>query len=222
MAIDVECRNCGKKLRVKDELGGKKGKCPGCGAIIDIRLPEEADEIHAEDQTAAKEMEKASGNSVMPVIGWTLFVFFFLSILIDVLIYRLYERYELFIVILAWLSVCFSGVGVFGSWVFVLVDGLVNKLDVLKYSKLELSMTDRSSVACWVIACIFFWIIFYPMYLIKRPKLVRAARRTILEGLYMNDEEKQALKRNYRRRSSIYWAIVLIILAALVIWVAFF
>jgi hypothetical protein len=39
MAIDIECQSCGKKLRVKDELAGKKGKCPGCGAIIDIPAP---------------------------------------------------------------------------------------------------------------------------------------------------------------------------------------
>ena len=28
------CPNCGKELRVKDELAGKKGKCPGCGNTI--------------------------------------------------------------------------------------------------------------------------------------------------------------------------------------------
>src|SRR5215510_11673694 len=30
MAISVVCDNCGKRLNVKDELVGKKVKCPGC------------------------------------------------------------------------------------------------------------------------------------------------------------------------------------------------
>ena len=32
MAIDFTCVKCQKKLRVKDELTGKHGKCPKCGA----------------------------------------------------------------------------------------------------------------------------------------------------------------------------------------------
>ncbi len=31
----VTCSTCGKKMRVKDELRGKKVKCPGCGGVID-------------------------------------------------------------------------------------------------------------------------------------------------------------------------------------------
>jgi serine/threonine protein kinase len=34
--IAVACSRCGKSLRVKDELAGKKGKCPECGAVIRI------------------------------------------------------------------------------------------------------------------------------------------------------------------------------------------
>ena len=32
--INVECPQCGKKLRVRDEQAGKKGKCPGCGNVL--------------------------------------------------------------------------------------------------------------------------------------------------------------------------------------------
>jgi hypothetical protein len=32
MPITAECGGCGKRLRVKDELVGKRIKCPGCGA----------------------------------------------------------------------------------------------------------------------------------------------------------------------------------------------
>ncbi len=36
MAIAVECAHCGKQLKVKDELAGKKGKCPQCQNLIQI------------------------------------------------------------------------------------------------------------------------------------------------------------------------------------------
>lgn len=35
MAITVSCR-CGKKLAVRDELAGRKGKCPACGSVLSI------------------------------------------------------------------------------------------------------------------------------------------------------------------------------------------
>jgi phage FluMu protein Com len=36
VAIAVECAHCGKQLKVKDELAGKKGKCPQCQNLIQI------------------------------------------------------------------------------------------------------------------------------------------------------------------------------------------
>lgn len=32
MAIEFRCENCDKKLKVKDELAGKRIKCPDCGS----------------------------------------------------------------------------------------------------------------------------------------------------------------------------------------------
>ncbi|MCG8584301.1 MAG: hypothetical protein MI757_06275 [Pirellulales bacterium] len=34
--IQVECSECGAKLKVKDELAGRSGKCPKCGARVQI------------------------------------------------------------------------------------------------------------------------------------------------------------------------------------------
>ena len=34
MTIAVECAHCGKLLKVKDELAGKKGKCPQCQKVL--------------------------------------------------------------------------------------------------------------------------------------------------------------------------------------------
>ncbi|MDQ7780835.1 MAG: hypothetical protein RDV41_14155, partial [Planctomycetota bacterium] len=38
MAITVSCA-CGKVMSVPDSLAGKKGKCPGCQAVITIPVP---------------------------------------------------------------------------------------------------------------------------------------------------------------------------------------
>src|SRR5262249_18516041 len=35
MPIKLSC-DCGKKLQVKDDLAGKKVKCPGCGAVVPV------------------------------------------------------------------------------------------------------------------------------------------------------------------------------------------
>ena len=37
--ITFACSTCQKKFSVKDELGGKKGKCPGCGQLVAIPSP---------------------------------------------------------------------------------------------------------------------------------------------------------------------------------------
>src|SRR5688572_4689473 len=38
--ISFTCSHCGKKLKVKDELAGKKVKCPGCAQSVSV--PEQA------------------------------------------------------------------------------------------------------------------------------------------------------------------------------------
>lgn len=39
MAISILCPGCQKKLKVKDELAGKRVKCPGCGQVIVVPVP---------------------------------------------------------------------------------------------------------------------------------------------------------------------------------------
>lgn len=50
MPILLACA-CGKKMKARDELAGKKVKCPGCGAAVAVPLPEE----EAEPEIAAVE-----------------------------------------------------------------------------------------------------------------------------------------------------------------------
>ena len=38
MPIQVSC-NCGRSLRVKDELAGRKVRCPGCEAVLPVPKP---------------------------------------------------------------------------------------------------------------------------------------------------------------------------------------
>jgi len=37
--IEVKCLQCGKSMKVKPEMAGKKGKCPVCSKIINIPDP---------------------------------------------------------------------------------------------------------------------------------------------------------------------------------------
>ena len=57
MAIEFQCPECGRNIRVKEELGGQKGKCPKCGKIIRIPVvdifPEEAQDIYEKDHYVA-------------------------------------------------------------------------------------------------------------------------------------------------------------------------
>ena len=56
MSITFQC-DCGKKLQVADHYAGKKGRCPSCGATLDI--PDESNaevpskELRASDFDAA-------------------------------------------------------------------------------------------------------------------------------------------------------------------------
>lgn len=60
MSIVFRC-DCGRQLQVKDEFAGKKGKCPSCGAEVDIPDQETAAEREAaerrERETAATDFE---------------------------------------------------------------------------------------------------------------------------------------------------------------------
>jgi len=36
MAVELECPRCRRKLRVPDSAAGRRGKCPSCGAFVDV------------------------------------------------------------------------------------------------------------------------------------------------------------------------------------------
>src|SRR4051812_39861486 len=67
MAIKVVC-DCGKKLNVKDELEGKRIKCPDCGESLTV-----GDE-HATPSKPTKAKAKKGGMMMWLVLGLGFFV----------------------------------------------------------------------------------------------------------------------------------------------------
>lgn len=53
--IETSCPGCGKRLRVRDEAAGKRGKCPHCGAVVNVSRSDEAGSMAAMEALAAKE-----------------------------------------------------------------------------------------------------------------------------------------------------------------------
>ena len=47
MPIAVSC-GCGRSLRVKDEFGGRRVRCPGCGTAISVPKPETGPDVEDE------------------------------------------------------------------------------------------------------------------------------------------------------------------------------
>ncbi len=70
--IAFACPRCGKQARVKDEMAGKQGKCPGCGHAITVppRLPERRDPPLAGKEDKG---EKKKGTSTLTKVLATVF-----------------------------------------------------------------------------------------------------------------------------------------------------
>jgi predicted RNA-binding Zn-ribbon protein involved in translation (DUF1610 family) len=57
MAISVACPSCERELKVKDELAGRKVKCPGCGEAVTIPASEEEEEPAVKKRRSEEEDE---------------------------------------------------------------------------------------------------------------------------------------------------------------------
>jgi hypothetical protein len=68
MAITVVC-DCGKEFKVKDELAGKKVKCPACQTVLTVPQPEEemaeGPPPKARKQPAAVEEDEDQGDEII-------------------------------------------------------------------------------------------------------------------------------------------------------------
>jgi dienelactone hydrolase len=65
MPIRTDCSSCGKKLKVRDELIGKKIKCPGCGMVFLAQAAAEATALTAEE--ARSDLKKPAQDARKPV-----------------------------------------------------------------------------------------------------------------------------------------------------------
>lgn len=45
MALKIACSKCNARLQVREELAGKKVKCPKCTAVVPVPLPETVEEV---------------------------------------------------------------------------------------------------------------------------------------------------------------------------------
>lgn len=55
MAIEFRCSQCDKKLKVKDELAGKKIKCPGCGDATAVPAAKTAEKQELDPELGASD-----------------------------------------------------------------------------------------------------------------------------------------------------------------------
>ena len=60
MAIDFQCKHCGKRIEAPDKLAGKRGKCPKCRATLVIPEPaqEEGDPLRLQPLDMNEEQER--------------------------------------------------------------------------------------------------------------------------------------------------------------------
>ena len=72
MPIPVQCQNCGKSMKVKDDMAGKRGKCPQCGSVIEVPMagpPPQAAPQQMPPQAAPPQMPPQGGAVGTPVVA---------------------------------------------------------------------------------------------------------------------------------------------------------
>lgn len=59
MPISVACGDCGKRYSIKDELAGKKFRCKGCEAIVEVPSADEPDDEYEDADGDAEDYDDA-------------------------------------------------------------------------------------------------------------------------------------------------------------------
>jgi predicted RNA-binding Zn-ribbon protein involved in translation (DUF1610 family) len=65
MAIEFQCTSCQRQLRVGDALGGKRGKCPHCGSLVQVPVASTARPSANAPQSQSVRGAAAQGGNVM-------------------------------------------------------------------------------------------------------------------------------------------------------------
>jgi len=72
MKITVECGGCSKRFQADEKHAGKRGKCPSCGALIEVPVPVPAAPEPVADEVGSlldEELPTASAPSAQPATG---------------------------------------------------------------------------------------------------------------------------------------------------------
>jgi hypothetical protein len=133
MSIKLECMACGRNLRVKDDMAGRKARCPGCSKVMTVpavveELPvvdddEEVPEVDDEEAPAARPRPRRrrarlpSGGGGMPAwlapLGLALLLFAIGTACLIIAINSDYYQF-LFGCILCWILGAFAIMRMFG------------------------------------------------------------------------------------------------------------
>jgi hypothetical protein len=69
MSISVECPGCKRQLKAKDELAGKRVKCPGCGQLLVVpRVPSASPQASPTTTAARKSVPGRSRQPTVPPV----------------------------------------------------------------------------------------------------------------------------------------------------------
>jgi hypothetical protein len=66
MPIPITCGACGRKLKVKDELAGKRVRCPDCRETVAVPKPQEDDDTFLDDLAQASESGEEMDEMELP------------------------------------------------------------------------------------------------------------------------------------------------------------
>src|SRR5206468_6783260 len=68
-SLRVACPGCGKRLRVKAALKGKRLKCPGCSNLITVPVEEQPESHHAPQQPESHNPPPQPGGVPWALVG---------------------------------------------------------------------------------------------------------------------------------------------------------
>lgn len=96
------------------------------------------------------------------------------------------------------------------TWFMVGIDARNLKVKELKYSSLKLSPYDRFNAGEWFAGCVLLWLIYFPMYLIKRQKLARSVYETISGDKYLSPEERKKYNKKGNIERFVIWGLIIL------------
>jgi hypothetical protein len=179
--------------------------CPKCGGNLDGAVAHTSGSDPSADSTAPEPSPPAQTNFVRNC--WIVFASMFLA-----------QFAELFGEPGALLAGIYPVLAAIYLAVVIYKDADNHGLQKLKLSSIKLSSFDRMSPGAWAVGSFLLALIFVPVYLVKRNRLVATAHQTITSNLFMNEQETKAGKKKEIWSTVLGSLFLLSLVAALYIW----